>query len=222
MLELPAGYRWVSVGISSLDTNQGGPAPEQGQLWADSDGVPNGGPGAVGDVVIPATNNPFSGGAQDVEFVINIDPAYESASYLIFEPYGSSTNNDYLVWTASVEPVPVGGGQGCTPGYWKQPHHYDSWAATGHESDHKFDTVFGVSLFDDLTLLGALRQGGGKEKALGRHAVAALLNASSSDVSYEFSAASVIAMVQAAVASGDYEYTKNMLAYENEMGCPLN
>jgi hypothetical protein len=224
VLKLPAGYRWVSVQLSSLDTNDDGPIPEQGQLWADADGIPNGVPGAVGDAVIPTADNPFSGGVQPVEAVINIPPAFESSSYLIFEPYdhanaGASTNNDFLVWKASVESV---GGQGCTPGYWKQPHHFDSWAATGYDSDDPFDDTFGVALFPSLTLLDALRQGGGKDRALGRHAVAALLNGSSPDVSYAYSAAEIIAAVQGAMASGDYGTTKDLLDSENNQGCPLN
>ena len=187
-------------------------------------GAPNGGSGAVGDVVVPTTDNPFTGGVQPVEAVINIPAAFQSANYLIFEPYdhanaGASNNNDYLVWKASVESV---GGQGCTPGYWKQPHHFDSWAATGYNPDDIFDTVFSVTLFPSLTLHDALVQGGGHEKALGRHAVAAFLNASSPDVSYSYSAAEVIALVQSAVASGDYETAKDLLASENEQGCPLN
>jgi hypothetical protein len=79
-----------------------------------------------------------------------------------------------------------------------------------------------VTLFPSLTLHDAVTQGGGHEKALGRHAVAALLSASSPDVSYAYSAAEVIALVQSAVASGDYESAKDMLASENEAGCPLN
>ena len=41
--------------------------------------------------------------------------------------------------------------------------------------------------------------------ALARHAVAALLNASNPDVDSDFTTAEVIALVQDAVASGDFE-----------------
>ncbi len=116
------------------------------------------------------------------------------------------------------EPPDNGGGEGCTPGYWKQPHHFDSW--TGYSPGDSFDDVFGVdSSFD--TLLDGVKAKGGQENALARHAVAALLNASG-DVDYEYSVGEVIAMVQAAYASGDYEATKNMFAEQNELGCPLN
>ena len=65
-------------------------------------------------------------------------------------------------------------------------------------------------------------QGGGGEKALGRHAVAALLNAASPDVDYAYTEAEVIAAVQNAYATGDFNRVKNDLEYQNELGCPLN
>ena len=58
--------------------------------------------------------------------------------------------------------------------------------------------------------------------ALARHAVAALLNASNPDVDSDFTAAQVIALVQEAVASGDFETAKDLLAAANEQGCPLS
>jgi hypothetical protein len=70
-------------------------------------------------------------------------------------------------------------------------------------------------------LLEALQQGGGGYKALGRHAVAALLNASNPDVDSDFSEAEVIALVQEAFESGDFEEIKNMLEAANEQGCPI-
>jgi hypothetical protein len=112
------------------------------------------------------------------------------------------------------------GGEGCTPGYWKQPHHFDSWV--GFTTGQDYETVFGVDASFTTTLLGALQQGGGGEKALGRHAVAALLNSASGGVDFEFSTAEVIALVQQAYLTGDFEGVKNMLEDENERGCPLN
>ncbi len=120
--------------------------------------------------------------------------------------------------TVTCTPPPPTGGQGCTPGYWKQAHHFDSWV--GYAPGDEFDVVFGVPY--DVTLLEALKAGGGDEMALGRHAVAALLNASSGDVSYGFTEADVIALVQNAWATGDFETAKDLLADENELGCPLN
>ncbi len=111
-----------------------------------------------------------------------------------------------------------GGGEGCTPGYWKQRHHECNWV--GYDTDDSFDAVFGVTSSHGLTLRGALRQGGGGENALGRHAVAALLNASG-NVESDYTTAQVIAKVQEAYASGNFGPIKNMLAAANEQGCPL-
>ena len=97
------------------------------------------------------------------------------------------------------------GGQGCTPGYWKQPHHFDDWVT--YTQGDLYNTVFGVSY--NKTLLSALKAGGGGEKALGRHATAALLNAANANVNYAFTEAQIITMVQDAYANGTFEATKN-------------
>ena len=117
------------------------------------------------------------------------------------------------------EPPPPPPGQGCTPGFWKNS--VGSWPA-GYLPTADFDATFGVNLFNpNVSLMTALNLGGGGREALARHAVAALLNSASSGVDYELSTAQVIAIVQAAAASGDFESAKNRLAAENEKGCPL-
>ena len=65
-------------------------------------------------------------------------------------------------------------------------------------------------------------QGGGGLKALGRHAVAALLNAASSGVDYDLTVQDVIDAFDAAFASGNYEAQKDIFEGFNEQGCPLN
>ncbi|WP_420645783.1 hypothetical protein [Candidatus Leptofilum sp.] len=115
-------------------------------------------------------------------------------------------------------PPPPGGGEGCTPGYWKQEHHFDSWV--GYSPTDSFDAVFGVSYGGTLAEAAAAK--GGQANALARHAVAALLNASTGGVDYLYSTADVISMVQAAFDSGDYETTKDLFEAQNEQGCPLN
>lgn len=122
-------------------------------------------------------------------------------------------------------PRPPRGGEGCTPGYWKQKQHFGSWTSpyvpTGAGATD-FDAAFGVNAFNpNITLLEALGRNGGGINALARHAAAALLNAANSNVSADLETSEVIAMVQAAIASGDYETTKNVLANFNEQGCPL-
>jgi hypothetical protein len=116
------------------------------------------------------------------------------------------------------------GAKGCTPGYWKQSQHFDSWFV--YAQTDRYNTVFGVNAFSStFTLLQALAQGGGGIKALGRHSVAALLNAVSPNVDYPITSAQVISLVQAAVASGNanlIEATKNTLEKYNELGCPIS
>ncbi len=118
-------------------------------------------------------------------------------------------------------PGPVAeGGQGCGPGYWKQDHHFDSWVGYGQNND--YETVFGIDASFTKDLEDTLWQGGGGQKALGRHAVAALLNAASPNVSYLYSPAQVIGMVQGAYANGNFEQVKDTLESQNELACPLN
>jgi hypothetical protein len=115
-------------------------------------------------------------------------------------------------------PPPNGGGEGCTPGFWK--NHLDAWI--GYSPGADFDATFGVDLFDpNITLEDAVNRRGGGVNALARHAVAALLNAAHPDVDSAFTTAEVIDIVQDAEASGDFEAAKDMLAAENERGCPL-
>lgn len=125
--------------------------------------------------------------------------------------------------------IPVGGGEGCTPGYWRQPQHFDSW--TNHLPGDSFDSVFdpdGVALVRpesgttaSLTLLQAVRLRGGGVNALIRHTVAALLNAESAGVSYDLTPGEVLAKYTAAIG-GDVEGQKDEFATFNEQGCPLN
>jgi hypothetical protein len=123
-------------------------------------------------------------------------------------------------------PPPQGGNEGCTPGYWKQDQHFDSWAF--YTTGQSFNTVFGGTYFTpDITLLAALGRNGGGINALARHSVAALLNATNGTVDYpDEDTASIIADFQAAVAGGatTIEAQKNTFDSWNNGagGCPLN
>ena len=121
--------------------------------------------------------------------------------------------------TPTPTPTPPGGGEGCTPGYWKQTQHYDSWV--GYSPNQPFSSVF-ENAFPGKTLVQVLANGGGGLDALGRHTVAALLNASSPGVDSGLSAAAVISAFNAAYPGGDYKALKNRFAGLNEQGCPLN
>lgn len=114
------------------------------------------------------------------------------------------------------------GGEGCTPGYWKQPHHFDSWPAP-YLPGTPFSSVF-ENAFPGKTLLQVVSTGGGGLIALGRHTVAALLNAASSGVDYDMTPADVISAFNAVYPGPDtsYERLKNIFEDYNEQGCPLN
>ena len=131
--------------------------------------------------------------------------------------------------------APDGKGEGCTPGFWKQSQHFDSWTAP-YTPETLFDSVFdfpaGLEIkvdnmpkdLEDATLLDALRAQGGGVNALARHGVAGLLNAAS-PANYQFTVQEVIDMVNDALNSGDpteIESTKNKLAIANEQGCPFD
>jgi hypothetical protein len=105
-----------------------------------------------------------------------------------------------------------GGGEGCTPGFWKT--HKNLWGPTGYSTSDDFDTVFGTNYFSpDINLGQAIGARGGGLNRLARHGTAALLNAAHPGVSYDLTVAEVIAAVQA----GDAD----LLVELNEQGCPL-
>jgi hypothetical protein len=111
-------------------------------------------------------------------------------------------------------------GDGCTPGYWKQNQHFDSWTEL-YTPDTLFSDVFDDA-FPGLTLLDVLNLEGGDLDALGRHVVAAFLNAASQDVSYNLTVDEVIDLFNEAFSDGDTTDLKNLFEYFNEQGCPLN
>lgn len=122
------------------------------------------------------------------------------------------------------------GGEGCTPGYWKQEQHFDSWTLP-FTIDTLFADVFdrdivvrgeGKTLIPNPTLLQALDANGGNVNAAARHAVAALLNAASGGVSYNMTVEGVIAAFQGAYPDGELDDVKDTFANFNEQGCPLN
>jgi hypothetical protein len=130
------------------------------------------------------------------------------------------------------------GGEGCTPGYWKNNADKKgavSWVPTGYSPSDKFSDVFGVVIvvraggrrtITDPTLLEALKATGGGVNALARHGVAALLNSAHPDIAYGIgSPAGVIALVHDALVSpmpGAISAAHIILADYNEAGCPIN
>lgn len=113
--------------------------------------------------------------------------------------------------------------QGCTPGYWKQPQHYDDW--TTYAKTDSYNTIFGVDATPycgDVDERNAVRKLGlavrecpsnmslgeaiwmrGNADGLGQviyQSTAALLNAANPDINYPLTIAEIIAKVQAAFA----------------------
>lgn len=99
-LALPFGHEWVSVQLSSLDST------EAGVLWADLDGIPNGGPGSIGDFIVV----PFQSDNINIEPVFLLSAAFSTAPFLFVEPrdhvLGRSFDNDFLVMGAVTQQVP--------------------------------------------------------------------------------------------------------------------
>ena len=118
--------------------------------------------------------------------------------------------------------LPGGGGEGCTPGYWKQSQHFDSWA-DGYLPTDLFSEHF-EDAFPGMTLLQVLQAGGGGLKALGRHTVAALLNAASPGVSYDLTVGEVTTLFNDLFPASKPEYTdlKDYFEFFNTSGCPLH
>jgi len=112
------------------------------------------------------------------------------------------------------------GTEGKTPGFWRQPQHFDDWV--GFEPGDSFEAVFGVDATGDPTLLDAVTAGGGGEFALQRHATAALLNAMNPNVDYAFTANQVVTAVQQAYATDSFEPVKNQFEAENEKEADLS
>ena len=138
--------------------------------------------------------------------------------------------------------------EGCTPGYWKQEQHFDSWV--GHlPGDPLFGLFSGVgvepylshvanldsggsAIMGSASLVEALQFGGGdtiadKAEILLRAAVAAVLNADNPGVDYPWTSASIVDAVNAALASQDATQIINLatdLDGDNNGpgGCPLN
>ena len=136
------------------------------------------------------------------------------------------TGNDpaSFKWLTAALSVPneEQGGQGCTPGYWKQEHHFADWTAP-YQPDDQFSDYF-EDAFEGLSLVQVLDGKGGGLTALGRHTVAALLNAANPEVDYDLTPQAVISEFNDIYpgSKGDYESLKNQFEALNEQGCPLN
>ena len=118
--------------------------------------------------------------------------------------------------TVTVTCTPLGN-EGCTPGYWK--NHPESFEGTGVTPSSTFASV-GFNVDPALTFDQALTEGGGDLDTLLRHAAAAYLNATHPEVEYPLTATQVVNATNAAIASGDYEATKDQFDEYNNLHAP--
>ena len=155
--------------------------------------------------------------------------------------YSGDSNNNPAVSACGTEQVTVTkplGGQGCTPGFWKNPKHFSLW--TNYTPTQLVGSVFSVpAVFPDgssgtslsgATLADGLAfQGGstlnGASQILLRAAIAGLLNSTNAGVAYPFTTAQIISNVNTALNSGDRTQITNLAAQidnANNGGCPLS
>ena len=169
------------------------------------------------------------------------DPAHTAVCYIEATIDSSGFVDDD--WFAN-RPI-----EGCTPGYWKVPQHWDSWIPTGYDPNGMLKLLFekvnqypynshfaklqdqnGTVLMSEAELWQALQFSGGdtvaeKAEILLRAAVAAVLNASHPDVAYGFDADWIIAEVNDALETQDADVILDlatMLDNANNRRCPLH
>lgn len=192
----------VVVSTSSAITAvlPGGPPPD---AWAISNTWPD--PVPTGNYIIEA-----------IEQVINVNTGNVVLTF------------DHVFPTGGGVLACVGGGEGCTPGYWKQPHHFDDWPAPytpGTLFSDVFDDAFpGKTLLTVLSQPASSPPGPNQLNNLGRHTVAALLNGASDGVNFPIPAAQVIKLFDMTWPGTNdaYNALKDQFADANEAGCPLN
>ena len=158
------------------------------------------------DIIIPAGETSVTVQALSVNNVL--DPELQVASF------------HWIAAGLSVTPPP----KGCTPGFWKNLRkHEPAWASPYDPGDDFAD--FFDDAFPEKSLHDVLNLGGGGLNALGRHTVAALLNAANIDINYGIATpAGVINAFNSVFPGSKAEYTaqKDIFADFNENGCPIN
>ena len=156
-----------------------------------------------------------------VEFV-TIEPDAEFNNTLEFDFAGSGAIDDIRICKMEEQEQ---GEEGCTPGYWKQEHHFGNWPVSPYTTTFgdAFPTACDGTTYPSvkpengtdictILLLDALSLRGGGVNALARHAAAGWLNAMSS-VDYFWTPDEVEAAFMAE--------NKDALEMANESYCPL-
>ena len=147
-------------------------------------------PTAIGQ---PCPTRPHAKNTAGTGLFYDEDPGYDPVA--CYNPTG-------LLYQAAISwDIVVRGGEGCSPGYWKN-HDFPE----GYSKNTLFDDVF-ENAFPGMTLQQVLEQGGGGLNALGRQTVSAYFNALT--VNYEYTPQEVVNMFNAVFPGGDYNTLKN-------------
>jgi hypothetical protein len=166
-------------------------------------------------------------GYEPTECEVGDDAAIDSNCQPAAVMLETDDDSDLTIDFGFIEPM---GGEGCTPGYWK--NHPEDWYDY-MPGQTVMDMFSGASNFPDLaddTLMEALDYGGGgglvgMARNLLRIGVASVLNATSDYVDYPYTEGELIDMINMALDSGDRGYmedVKNELDFaNNDLPCPL-
>ncbi|MFC1792527.1 hypothetical protein ACFL3Q_02955 [Planctomycetota bacterium] len=210
----------VSVDVSTGDTLEYPPDTDNGN----GDDILNPGEKWCWDITVtPSMTTIYSATGQGT------DPA---GNIITYPDYPS----EYAETTINTEEC---GGEGCTPGFWKNngdKHGASAWDCFSPST--RFGDVFllndplvirgkGKNTITNPTLLQALGANGGGVNAMIRHGVAALLNACSDCVQYATNdPIGIIIMIEDTLNGEPGAHTvgelHTMFAGYNEAGCPVN
>jgi hypothetical protein len=136
----------------------------------------------------------------------------------------TSTDTTPTTTVTPPPPPPPPGGEGCTPGFWKNlKQHGEFWTL---DPDAPVSSIFSAATgaSGSQSLIEALENGGAGVDALLRQAVAAVLSARAPAVDYPFTEAEIVALVNAAIAGGDadvIEDLKDELDAANNLGSDI-
>ena len=164
-------------------------------------------------VTVTDTNNVLT------SFTKTIGPNPGANNNSQVDPYSVTLVNHADNLTADFGYQPRGNASGCSPGYWKQSQHFDSYPQ-GVGPNSLFTSVGFDNAFPGKTLVQVLSTGGGGLTALGRIIVGAYLNAATIN-GFPYTKQQVVNDFNAVFPGGDYEKLKSK--YEAlQDPCPFN
>ena len=185
--------------------------------------------GATMTPALPQTGNP-------VQSTFSWTPTVNQQGWWGIHFFAEDQNGNQTICTVGIDigPPPTGGGEGCTPGAWKNHLlNIGEWGPTGYSPGQTVGSVFSAaSAFPSLAstnLLQALSLPGGPTvlgmaQNLMRAAVAGVLNAAHPDIAYPPTPAQIINAVNERLASGNrqaMEDLKDIIDNANNAACPI-